>query len=102
MQKKERKLRKEDTKLNKKKKKIRTLLLFPVYLPLNRRNETIHIFLYTHLINNKRTYAKKTKKREREREIEGGRQRKKNRWIEEKEKNELTAIFRISTNINHN
>ena len=39
-----------------------------MYLPLNRRDETIHIFLYTHLINNKRTYAKKTKKRERERE----------------------------------
>lgn len=73
--KKERKLRKEDTKLNKKK-KIRTLLLFPVYLPLNRRNETIHIFLYTHLINNKRTYAKKTKKREREKERKGDRERK--------------------------
>lgn len=59
---------------------IRIPLLFPAYLPLIDEMKTIHIFLYTHLINNKRTYAKKTKKkRERARARERERKRKKNR-----------------------
>lgn len=43
---------------NGEKSNIRISLLFPAYLPLIEENETIHIFLYTHLINNKHTYDK--------------------------------------------
>lgn len=57
---------------------IRIPLLFPAYLPLIDEMKTIHIFLYTHLINNKRTYAKKTKKKKkRERKSARAREREK-------------------------